>query len=147
MPFSYQSKRIDTKVLLSWKGRHISHFFINISSMVTLWLSNDPRMFKSIELSPRNRCEFVIGWPKNHISGYTSGTGSHRHDTFTLDLCPHLSFKTSPSLSKSVQPSPRNRSRYIVRRRLRNLFGYISGTGSLRHNPFKLDQWHTRAFK
>ena len=53
----------------------------------------------------------------------------------------------SLSLSKSVQPSLRNMSRYIVRRRLRHFFGYISGTGSLRHNPFKLDRWHYKSFQ
>ena len=53
----------------------------------------------------------------------------------------------SPSLSKSIQPSPRNMSRYIVRRRLRHLVGHISGTGSVRHNPFKLDQRHLKSFQ
>ena len=71
-------------------------------------------MFKSIVLSPRKRCEFAMGWPKNHISGYTSGTGNHRQDPFTLDLWPHFSFETSPRLSKSVHPSLRNRSRLCV---------------------------------
>ena len=48
-------------------------------------------------------------WPKNHISGYISGTGSRRHNPFTLDLWPHFSFQTSPRLSKSDQLSPRKR--------------------------------------
>ena len=34
-----------------------------------------------------------------------------------------------------------------MRRRLRHFFGYISGTGSLRHCPFKLDQWHFKSFQ
>ena len=69
---------------------------------------------QSVEPSPRNRGEFMKGWAKNHISGYISGTGSHRHDPFTLDLWLHFSFQTSPRLSKSVQPSLRNRSRLCV---------------------------------
>ena len=31
MPFSYHSKRLDTKFLFSWKGRQISYFFCHIS--------------------------------------------------------------------------------------------------------------------
>ena len=34
-----------------------------------------------------------------------------------------------------------------MRRRLRHFFGYISGTGSLRYNPFKLDQWLHERFQ
>ena len=35
----------------------------------------------------------------------------------------------------------------ILRRRLRHLFGYISGTGSLRHTPFKSDPWYHVSFQ
>ena len=87
-----------------------------------------PRLFKSVEQSPRKRCEFSRDRPKSHCFDTISKTGSHRHDPFTLDLWPYFSFQTSPSLSKSIQPAPRNRSRCIVRRWLCHLFGYIFGS-------------------
>ena len=77
-----------------------------------------------------------------HLNGYISGTGSRRHETSELDQELSKSFQTSLSAYKSVQPSPRNmRGEKKVRIcRLRHLNGYISGTGSRRHETFKLDQ-------
>ena len=46
-----------------------------------------------------------------------------------------------------IGPAIAEKQEQIVRRRLRHFFDYISGTGSLRHNPFKLDQWHFKCFQ
>ena len=105
-----------------------------------------PRLFKSVQPSPRNRSRYIVRRQLRHFFGYISGTRSVRHNQVKLDQWHHDSFQMSPSLFKSVQPSPRNRSRYIVRRRLRHFFGYIYGIGGVRHNPFKLDQWHHESF-
>ena len=68
-----------------------------------------PNLPKSVQSSPRKRCEFSRNWPISHFFDYISGTGSRRHDLFTLDLWPLVSFQTRPNLSKSVQSSPRKR--------------------------------------
>ena len=96
MPFSYHLKWFGTKVLFSWKGRHIRHFFGHISG--TGSRRHNPftfvqcpystfrmslRLSKSVLPSPRKRCEFNGSRPKNPIPGYISGTGSHYHDPFT----------------------------------------------------------------
>ena len=96
------------------------------------------KLSKSVELSPRNRCEFNESRSKNHISSYISGTGNFHHDPFTLGLWPHFSFQTSPRLSKSVQPSPRKRCEFNGSRPNNHISGYISGTKSHCHNPFAL---------
>ena len=114
MPFSYHSKRLDTKFLFSWKGRH------------DLWphfsLQTSPKLPKLVQPSPRNRSRYFVRIRLRHLFGYTSGIGSLCHNPFKLDQWPYESFQMKPSLFKSVQPSPRNRSRYIVRRRLRHFF-------------------------
>ena len=152
MPFSYNSKKLDTKVLFSWKSRHISHFFGHISgtgsgrhgtSKLDLWpqcsFQTSPRWFKSVEWSPRNRCEFMKGRPKNHISCHISGTGSCRRDSFTLDPWPYFSFQTTFSLPKSVQPFPRKRCEFNGSRPKNHISDYISGTRSHYHDPFTPD--------
>ena len=106
MPFSYHSKRLGARVLFSWKVRHVSRFF-----------------------------------------GHISGTGSQRHGTFKLDLWPHFSFQTSPKLSKSVEPSPRKRCEFNGSQPKNHISGYISGTGSRRHNPFTLVQYLYSTFR
>ena len=76
---------------------HISHFFGHISGTgsrhhiyfkLNLWthcsFQTSPKLSKSIEPSPRKKCGFEKGRPKNHISGYISETGSHRHIYFKL---------------------------------------------------------------
>ena len=84
-----------------------------------------------------------------HLNGYISGTGSGSHMPFELDQWPYSSFQTSLSLSKSVQPSPRNVCGLDKVRncRLLHLNGYISGTGSGSHMPFELDQWPNISFR
>ena len=57
----------------------------------------------------RLRCEFDGSRHINHISGYISGTGSCRHNPFTLVQCLYNTFRMSLRLSKSVQPSQRKR--------------------------------------
>ena len=160
LPFSYYSKKLDTKVLFSWKGRHTySHFFGHISGpgsrhhgtfKLDLWpqcsFQTSLRWFKSVQPSPKNRCEFMKSRPKNHISCYISGTGSRCHDPFTLELWSYFSFQTSPSLSKSVQPSPRKRCEFDGSRPKNPISGYISGTGSHYHDPFTLDMWPHYSF-
>ena len=42
-----------------------------------------------------------------HLYGYISGIGSVCHISFKLDLWPYCGFQSSPSLFKSIQPSPR----------------------------------------
>ena len=99
------------------------------------------RFSKSVEPSPRKRCEFDGSRPKNHISCYISGTGNRRHDPLTLDLWPHFSFQTSLRLFKSVEPSPRNRGDFSGSRPKNHISDYISGTGSRRHDLVTLDLW------
>ena len=107
MPLSYHSlHRLDTRLLFSWKGRHLSHFF-----------------------------------------GHISETGSRRHIYFKLNLWTHCSFQMSPKLSKSIEPSPRKKCEFEKSRHKNHISGYSSETGSLRHNPFKLDRWHHKGFQ
>ena len=72
---------------------------------------------KSVLLSPRNRCEFekVRIWRLRHLNRSIFGTGSARQMTSELDQWPDITFRMSPSVSKSVQPSPRNRCEKIDR--------------------------------
>ena len=45
--------------------------------------------------------------PIDQFFDHISGTGSRRHDSFTLNPWPYFSFQTSPGLSRSVQSLPR----------------------------------------
>ena len=143
MPFSYHSKRLDSKCLFYGKGRHISHFFGHISGtgsrghgtfILDLWpqcsFQTSPRWFKSVERSPSNRCEFMKSRPKNHISCYIYGPGSRRPDLFTLDPWPYFGFQPSPGMFRSVKPSPRKRCEFNGSRPKNHISGYISETGS-----------------
>ena len=106
-----------------------------------------PSLSKSVQPSSRNMSRYNVRRRLRHLVGNISGTGSVNHNPFKHDQWHLKSFQMRPSLSKSVQPSLRNMSRQIVRRRLRHFFGNISGTGSLRHNPFELDRWNYKSFQ
>ena len=105
MPFSYHSKKLDIKFLFSWKGRQISYFFCHISGTGSVTFKR--RLSKSIEPSPRKRCEFSRYRLISHFFDYISGSGSRSRDLFTLDLWPHYGFQTSSRLFKSVELSLR----------------------------------------
>ena len=72
---------------------------------------------KSVLPSPRNRCEFenLRIFRLSYLNRYISGTGSVRQMTSKLDQWPDMTFQMSLSVSKSVQPSPRNRCEKIDR--------------------------------
>ena len=99
----------------------------------SLWLS------KSVQPSPRTRCEFSRGRPKSYFFRYIFGTGSRSHDSFTLDAWTHYGFQTSQRLFKSVQPFPRNRYEFMEGWSKNHISGYISVTGSCHHDLFPLD--------
>ena len=65
---------------------------------------------ESVQPLPRNvrGLEKVRNCRLRHLNGYISGTGTGSHMPFDLDQWAYSSFETSLSLSKSVQPSPRN---------------------------------------
>ena len=65
--------------------------------------------------------------------------------TFELDQWPDITFQMSLSVSKSVQPSPRN-MRGLEKVQICRL-RYISGTGSVRQMTSKLDQWPDITFQ
>ena len=98
------------------------------------------RLFKSVQPSLRKRCEFDGSRPKYHISGYNSGTVSRRHNPFALVQCPYNTFRMSPRLFESVQPSPRKRYEFNGSRPKNHISGYISRTKSRCHIPFTLVQ-------
>ena len=104
-------------------------------------------MSKSIVPCPRKRCEFSGSRPKNHISGYISGTGNRRPDLFKFDLWPHCSFQTSLRLSKSIEPYLRKRCELRKDRPISHFFDYISGTESRSHDPFTLGLWPHYGFQ
>ena len=112
------------------KGWSESHIYLLL--LLLLSTGCQPRMVKIGQI--------MKGRPENRISGYISGTGSRRHDPFTLYLWPYFSFQTSPSLSDSVQPTLRKRCEFDGSRPKNHISGYIYGTGSRRHNPFTLVQ-------
>ena len=102
-------------------------------------------MSKSVQPSSRNRrrLEKVRICRLRHLNSYISGTRSVRQMTSKLDQWPYITFQMSLSVSKSIQPSPRNRCGFENVRifHLRYLNRYISGTGSVCQMPYKLDQW------
>ena len=102
---------------------------------------------KSIQPSQKNRCEFekVRICRLRHLNRYISGTRSVRQTTSKYDQWPNVTFQMSLSVSKSVQPSPRNRCEQICR--LRHLNGYISRTENVRQMTSKLDQWPDITFQ
>ena len=108
-------------------------------------------LFKSVQPSPRNvrGLEKVGNCRLRHLNWHISGTGSGSHMSFELDQWPYSSFQTSLSLSKSVQPSPRNMRglEKVGNSLLRHFNWYISGTGSGSHMPFELDQWPYNSFQ
>ena len=69
--------------------------------------------------------------------------------TSERDQWPDITFQMSLSVTKSVQPSPRNRCEFENVRicRLRHLNRYISGTGSVRQMTSEFDQWTNIAFQ
>ena len=91
------------------RNRKSPPWSIHTWSVTTFQLSNEPKVAQIGWAIPENRSEFMKGWPKNHISAYISGTGSRRHNPFTLVQCPYSTFQMRLRLSKSVQPSPRKR--------------------------------------
>ena len=78
-----------------------------------------------------------------HLNRYISETRSVLQMTSELDQLPDITFQMSLSVSKSIQPSPRNRCEFENVRifHLRCLNRYISGTGSVCQMTYKLDQW------
>ena len=98
IPFSYHSKKLDTKFLFSCKGRRFGHISgignrRHDSFKLDLWphcsFQTDPSSSKSIEPSPGKRCEFSRDRPISQFFDYIFGTGSRRHDLFHL-ICGHI---------------------------------------------------------
>ena len=141
----------------SWPKNHISgyvsgtgnrhHDPFTLDPWPYFGFQTSPSLPKSVQPSPRKRCEIIGSWPKNHISDYISGTGSRYHDPFKIYLWPHFSFQKSPRLSKSVERFPRKRCEFNGSRPINDLSGYNSGTGSRRHNLFTLVQCPYSTFR
>ena len=105
----------------------------------------------SVQPSPRNRCEFgnVRIFRLRYLNRYISGTESVCKITYELDQWPDITFQMSLSVSKSIQPSPKNRCEFENVRifHLRYLNRYISGTGSVCQMTYELDQWPNITFQ
>ena len=108
-------------------------------------------VFKSVQPSLRNRrgLEQVRVCRVRYLNGYISRTENVHQMTSKLDQWPDIIFQMSLSVSKSVQPSPRNRCEIEKVRiyRLRHLNGFISGTGSFRPMTSEINQWPNSSFQ
>ena len=88
-----------------WQMTYKLDQWLNITFQMSL------SVFKSVKPSPRNRCEIekVRICRLCHLKRYISGIESVRQTTSKLDQWPDITFQISLRVSKSVQPSSRNR--------------------------------------